>query len=508
MSLLGIDVGTAGCKAAVFSVDGAMRSTAYREYPTLHPQDGWAELDSRQVIGRVKETIAEAAAGSRDDPITALCASSMGEAVTPVSRRGDILAGSILSSDVRGGDLLRGAMRGLSQEAFYEINGNILAPNYTLPKLLWLKANQPDVYGAAEKFLLWGDLVGAALGCEPVTSFSLANRTMLFDIRREDWAETLLERGGIDQGKLPRCVPSGTVAGTVSDAAAAELGLPRGVAVVVGGHDQSCNSLGAGVAEAGTAVCGIGTVECITPTYGRIPPAAPMLAGGLNVEHHVLPGLYVSFIYNQAGSLVRWFRDTFASADRDRLRGKEDVYDVLAREMPVEPTRLLVLPHFEVTGAPHFISDSAGAIVGLRTGTTRGEILKAIMESVTFYFVETMDLLKAMDIDTSEFVATGGGAKSDRWLQIKADVFGVPFVRPAITECGVVGAAILAGLATGVFRTAAEGVARFVRRDRVFEPDPARHAVYQQRARAYRDLYPRLKDVVSRLAAPARGGDA
>jgi xylulokinase len=285
----------------------------------------------------------------------------------------------------------------------------------------------------------------------------------------------------------------------VSDAAAAELGLPRGVAVVVGGHDQSCNSLGAGAAEAGKAVCGIGTVECMTPTFGLVPPAAAMLARGLNVEHHVLAGLYVSFLFNQAGSLVRWFRDTFAAADRDRLRGKEDVYDVLAREMPAEPTRLLVLPHFEATGAPHFISDSAGAVVGLRTRTTRGEILKAIMESATFYFVETIDSLKALGIDTSEFVATGGGAKSDAWLQIKADVFGLRFVRPAITECGVVGAAILAGLATGALGSVPEAIGRFVRRDRVFEPDAARHAVYEERVRAYQRLYPALKDLLAGL---------
>ena len=124
---------------------------------------------------------------------------------------------------------------------------------------------------------------------------------------------------------------------------------------------------------------------------------------------------------------------------------------------PPEPTRLLVLPHFEITGSPHFIADSAGAIVGLRTSTTRGEILKAIMESVTFYFLESLDDLRAMGIDTSEFVATGGGAKSDAWLQIKADILGANLVRPRQTECGTLGGAILAGLATGVYSSPAEG---------------------------------------------------
>lgn len=497
MSLLGIDVGTAGCKAAAFSLDGRALAQAYREYPTLHPRDGWAELDSRRVVALIREAIAEVAAATSGDPITALCTSSIGEAVTPVSASGEILDGCILHTDVRGGDLLEACLAGLGQEAFFEINPNILGPQYTLPKLLWIRKHRPDLYDRADRFLLWGDMVAWALGCEPVTSYSLANRTLVFDIRRQDWSDALLARAGIDRAKLPRPVASGTLAGTVSDAAADALGLPRGVAVVVGGHDQCCNSLGAGIDRAGRAVCGIGTVECLTPTYDHIPPAAAMLACGLNVEHHLLPGLYVSFLYNQAGSLVRWFRDTFAAADRRLLPAGADVFDALAAEMPPGPTRLLVLPYFEPVGTPHFITDSAGAVVGLKTATTRGEILKAIMEGVAYYFVESLDSLRRLGIDTSEFVATGGGARSDAWLQIQADVFGVPFVRPAITECSVLGAAMLAGVATGEFASPAEAVARFVRRDRVFEPDAARHAAYAERVARYRQLYPALKDLLT-----------
>lgn len=495
MSLLGIDVGTTGCKAAAFSLDGRMLAGAYREHATLHPREGWSELDSRAVLARVEETIAEVAAACRADPITALCVSSMGEAMTPVSADRRILGPSILMTDARGSDLLAPLIERFGRRALYDINPNIAGPPYSLPKLLWIRRHQAELYGQAHKFLLWSDLVAFMLGAQPLTSFSLANRTLLFDIRREDWSVALLEASGIAREKLPRCVASGAVAGTVSDAAAARLGLPKGVAIVVGGHDQCCNSLGAGIARAGLAVCGIGTFECITPTFDHIPPTATMLEAGLGVEHHVLAGLYVSFIHNQSGSLVRWFRDTFAGADKQLVRPSEDIYDVLAREMPAEPTRLLVLPHFEPSGAPEMVSDSAGAIVGLKMDTTRGEILKAIMESATFWFVGAMDCLKRMEIDTSEFVGTGGGARSDPWLQIKADVFGVPFVRPAITETSTLGAAILAGVATGELASAEDGIARFVRRQRVFEPDPRRHALYRERLLAYQRLYPALKSV-------------
>lgn len=485
MSLLGIDIGTTGCKAAAFSREGRVIAQAYREYTCTYPGPGRVELDSQDAWLKISDIIRSVACDTQGDPITALSISAMGEAATPVSADRRILGPCILSSDTRGQGTIDRLVAEFGKEGFFDINPNILiGPNYTLPKLLWLKEHEPELFNRTDKFLLWDGLVGFLLGCEPFVSYSHANRTLLFDIRREDWSEPLLAFTGISRDKLPRCLPGGAVAGTVSDVIAVTLGLPRGVKVVVGGHDQCCNALGAGVFEAGRAVDGIGTYECITPVYSHIPPSQEMLKYSLNVEHHVVDGLYTSFVYNQAGSLVRWFRDTFAAAERQL----PDIYDRLAAEMPAGPTDLFVLPYFEMTGPPGFIATATGSIHGLRISTRRGEILKAIMEGATFYFQESLDALRRMGIDTSEFVATGGGARSDAWLQIKADIFNVPFVRPRITECGLLGAAMLAGTATGELGAVSEAVKHFVKRDRVFEPDPARHAIYEDRAEKYRRL--------------------
>lgn len=499
MSLMGIDIGTSGCKAGVFALDGRCLAEAYREYPTLHPRPGWAELDSRQVWQCVMEVIAECAARAAADPVTALCASSMGEALVPVKRDRTILGSSILSSDTRGGEYARALERDIGQAAFYAINPNILGANYSLPKLLWLREHDPRQYEAADLFLFWADMVGFMLGADPATNPAHANRSLLFDIRREDWSDSLLAWSGIERGKLPRILPSGAVSGAVSDAMAARLGLPKNVRVVVGGHDQCCNALGAGIVRAGRAVCGLGSFECITPTFDRIPEAAPMIESGLNVEHHVLTGLYVSFLYNQAGTLVKWFRNTFAAADRKLAGPDADLYELLNREIPEAPTRLITLPYFEMTGPPKFVADAAGAIVGLKTGTARGEILKSIMESATFYFVDSLSALERLGIRAAEFTATGGGARSDAWLQIKADIFGVPFARPRITEGSVLGAAMLAGLATGALRSPAEGAERFVKIERVFEPDARRHAIYRERHALYRQFFPRLQDLLKQI---------
>ncbi|MCF7864697.1 MAG: hypothetical protein K9L89_07905, partial [Kiritimatiellales bacterium] len=345
------------------------------------------------------------------------------------------------------------------------------------------------IYEAADYFLLWSDLIAFMLGCEAVTNNSHANRTLLFDLDKNDWSNELLAWGGIPREKLGRVVPGGTVVGSVADAMAAELGLPNGVQVVSGGHDQCCNALGCGGISAGRAVYGMGSFDCITPIYKKPQDALHMLREDLNIEHHVLPDLYVSFLYNQAGLLTKWFRDTFANASVS--------YEQLNAEIPEDPTRLLVLPHFDVP--PHHSPDTSGVIVGLKTHTTRGEILKAIIEGSTLYFVHGIDALRNLGIDTTGFIASGGGSKSDNGLQIRADIFGIPFIRPRITEAGLLGAAMLAGIATGVFNSAQDAAALFVCADRIFEPDATRHAIYLEKHVLYQQLYPSLKPILKNL---------
>ncbi len=497
MSLLGLDIGTSVCKGLVYSNDGRIIASASREYPTLHPAPGRAELDSRRILslifGVIKETAAAARGPESGDPLQAVCMSAMGEAVVPVSADRRVLGNSILFTDSRGSEYSRAVEEKIGTDDFFNINPNIIGPSYSMPKICWIRDNEPELYQSTYKFLLWPDFVAYMLGCPPVTNFSHANRTLLFDIRMEAWSRRLLDAAGIDEAKLPSVKPSGAVLGTVSDAAAEELGLEKNVRVISGGHDQCCNALGAGIYEAGKAVCGIGTVECITPVYASIPDTGKMLKAGLNIEHHVVPGLYVSFIYNQAGSLLKWFRDTFAFADSVLMDADEDIFDRLGKEMPERPTDILMLPYFEPTGAPEFIDDASGAIFGLKTDTNRGELYKSFMECETFYFIKSLEFLKQMNIDTSEFTASGGGARSDEWLQIKADIFGAPFVRLENPEAGTAGAAMTAGIAEGIFSGPEEAVQVFVKRGKRFEPDAERHKIYMDKYNKYLRLFEALR---------------
>jgi xylulokinase len=502
MSLLGIDVGTTGCKAAVFSREGYVLASAYEEYDNLRPRSGWAELDAAEVWEKVKGAVSKAVSEVASDPIKALAVSSLGEAMVPVTEDRQVLGPSILNFDVRGEEYLGTLGNILADNHLYRINGNTLGNHYGLTKLIWIKEHQPDLYERADKFLLWGSFVPFMLGAEPVVDYSLANRTLLFDLERQGWSEELLELAGLDRSKLPDTAPSGTVMGTVSDSVASELGLPANVSIVTGAHDQCANAVGCGVIREGQAVYGMGTFMCITPVFSRRREPSVMIERGVNTEHHAVPGKFVSFIYNQGGSLVKWFRDTFATAEhRQAQDAGRDVYDDLFAEIPDGVSPTVVLPHFATTGPPQFISDSCGVLAGLRLETSRGDILKGIVEGVTYYLLECVESLPPTGIEIAEYRAVGGGSKSDAWLQMTADILQRPLVRPKVTEAGALGAAIIAGVGCGVFPSYEAGVEAMVNLERSFEPDPRKQALHARRFEKYKRLWPLMADYLRDLAS-------
>ncbi len=494
MSLLGIDVGTTGCKAAAFSTEGRMLASAYEEYDVQRPGPGWAELDAAAVWVKVRETIRKAVSQSAEDPVTALAVSSLGEAVVPVSQSREILGPSILNFDVRGEEFLGQLESSLDREYLYRINGNTPGNHYSLTKLKWVKKHQPDLYWRTHKFLHWSGFVAYMLGADPFLDFSLANRTLLFDVDAETWSEEMLFRAGIDRVKLPKVVPSAAKVGTVSHHVAADLGMPAGVAIVSGAHDQCANAVGCGVVDEGRAVYGMGTYLCITPVFRARRNAALMIERGLNTEHHAVPGRYVCFIYNPGGALLKWYRDTFATTEQREARAAgKDAYAALIAEMPRRPSSVVVLPHFAPTGPPEFITDTCGLMAGLHLETSRGDVLKGTLEGTTFYLKDCVESLPETGIEINDYRAVGGGSKSDAWIQICADILGQPFTRPLITEAGALGAAIIAGVGSGVFPSYEAGVAAMVKVDRTFEPDPQQHQLYRERFEKYRQLYPLAK---------------
>jgi xylulokinase len=365
---------------------------------------------------------------------------------------------------------------------------------FTLFKLLWLWENRPDAWKEAARFYCFEELIQAQLGLEPAISWPMAGRTMLFNVQTHAWDEEILSAIELDASRLARPVPSGTVVGTVSSAAADELGLPRDVPVVAGGHDQPCGALGAGVVEPGLAMYATGTVECICPAFDRPILADHLFESNLCTYDHTVEGMYTTVAFSlTGGNLLRWFRDEWARTEVEEAnRTGADPYDLIIRGMAEEPSGLLVLPYFTPSGTPYFDADVPGAILGLRLTTKRGQVLRALLEGVALEMRLNVDILQRAGLAVREFRAIGGGAKNAALTQLKADVLGRPVTTLAVTEAGCLGVAMLA-CAADTRVSPRELAATWVKTTSVVEPDARRASQYDERFEAYKELYPLMR---------------
>ena len=490
MSLLGIDIGTTGCKSTAFSLEGNELAMSYREYEIITEKEGFAELDSHEVWQKVKDTIKEVASCTTGiDPVTALSVSSMGEAFVPVTKDRKIVGSSILGSDLRGEEFLKSLLLKTSPEAVFQINGNIPDIFYSSIKIAWIKKYKPEIYSIVDYFLIWADFVCFMLGGRAITNYSHAGRTLLFNIHEHKWSDKLIQYSEIDFRLLAPPCPSGVFLGYVSDDLSMELNLNNDVAIISGGHDQCCATLGCGIAtDTHTAMYGFGTYNCMVPVLSRIPSVKLMFENKLNIEHHVVPGLFVSFIYNlSGGALVKWFKKTFSGFSATVE------YDSLFNEITDIPNDIIVIPRFGPTGPPDFLKESAGTISGLSFYHNRGDILLAIMEGITFYFKEYISGTQDKPFNIDKLIACGGGSRSKKWLQVTADVLNIPVIKNKVTEAGTLGAAILAGLGNRTFTSTEEAVVSMVKKDGEFLPIKANVKHYENKFIQYQNLYSFLK---------------
>lgn len=495
MSYLGLDIGTTGCKAVVFDERGHQLSSSRREYNIISPQEGFAELDSERVVDSCLDVIREAAGSATNDPVCAIAISSQGEAFTPVGSEGEALGNAMVSSDARAAAIARKWTEEFGAEKLYYITGHTAHPMFTLFKLLWLRGNQPDVWSRAKAFYCFEDLMHHKLGLEPAISWPLAGRTMLFDVRKHAWSEEILNTVGLDASKLARPLASGEIVGKLPSRTARDLGLSDDVTVVAGGHDQPCCALGAGVASADRAVYGIGTVECITPAFAEPIFGDELMRNNLCTYDFTVRGMYTTVAYSlTGGNLLQWFRDELGQQEvQEASLTGVSAYDILLREMASEPTSLIVLPYFTPSGTPYFDTETKGAILGLRLTTKRSEILRALLEGVTFEMRLNLDILERSGVPVRELTATGGGASNRKWIQLKADVLNRPISIAEVTEAGCMGAAMLACAAVSG-EDVTSIAQRWVRLTDIVEPDVQRAERYTQMFSEYLRLYPMISN--------------
>jgi xylulokinase len=495
MSVVGLDIGTTGCKAIVFGDEWEILGQGKREYPILTPKAQWAEQDVELVWNLALDSLVEAVSQSKADPTCAMALSVQGEAVIPVNKEGLPLRNAILGMDTRTTKENAWLAETFGAEELFSRTGMPMHTMNTLTKLLWLKKHKPTIWKSSRQFLLYEDYFLRRLTGAAAISHCLASRTQMYDLQGGCWASDILEKCGIDAGRLAELAPAeGGAVGSLKKDIAARIGIDGDVLVVSGGHDQACAALGSGVIEPGEGMNSTGTAEVVEVAMSSPVLSESLRRGNISVYRHVVDGLYLSMTLNHSGGLLlRWFRDTLGA---DKLLEAEssgsDAYDLLLAGAKPGPTGLMVLPHFTGSGTPTLDTTSRGAFLGMTFATTQADMAKAILEGLTFELRVNLDLLRESGVKIEELRAVGGGARSDVWLQLKADICETPLSVPRVTEAACLGAAILASVGAGGYDSISAAVRDAVKISRTITPCGKRAEAYKRRYELYRQLYPGL----------------
>ncbi|RLE70761.1 MAG: xylulokinase [Thermoprotei archaeon] len=494
-ALLGIDLGTTTAKASIFDLEaGRPLSLASREYPTYYPRPGWAEQDAydwwRVTVSVVREALRRAGVNPR--AIEGVCVSSHRESIALVDREGRPLDRVIIWMDRRSAPQAEWIRNNLDVREIYWRTGLVVDPTFTATKLMWIKENNPQVLRKARWALQPKDYIVYRLTGHPVTDVSIASRTMLFDIKRLEWADDLFEDFGLAEYRdlFPEPRFSDEVVGEVSEEAARQTGLAPGIPVVAGGGDRGCEVLGAGVLGPDRVEESTGTGSTTATTIDE-----PLLDPEMRivVTVHVIRGKWsVEAGMSTAGAILRWFRDNFAQGENilaylTRRRAYEYM-DMEAEYIPPGSNGLIVLPFFAGARAPRWNPKARGLVFGLTVYHTRAHVFRALMEGVAYEIRKILDVLEELGLRSEEIRLLGGGGKTPTWARIKADVTHRRVALLEFLDAVLVGDAILAGVGVKAFKDYEEGVERLVRIRRVIEPDPHFTRIYDM----YYELYEQL----------------
>ncbi|TMD62695.1 MAG: xylulokinase [Chloroflexi bacterium] len=454
-ALLGIDLGTTGVKAALFSAeDGHVLSSAFVDYPLMHPQPG-------------------------------------------------VLRPCIIWADQRSEAQCRWMTERVGAARLIELVSNPALPGFSAPKLLWIRDNEPKIFARARTMLLPKDYIRFRLTGKVAMEISDAAGTCLLDVKKGVWSREVLEAIGIDPALLPPVVASDTVNGTITDQVASQTDLVAGTPVAGGGADNACGAVGNGVVRPGLVLVSIGTSGVVL-AYADTPQVD--MSGPVPRVHtfnHAVPhAWYLMGVTQAAGLSLHWVRDNIGLPERALERWTElDAYELLMKEaesVPAGSNGLLFLPYLQGERTPHLDAYARGGWIGLTASHDRRHLVRAVLEGVAFSLKDCFTIIREQGLPMEQLRATGGGAKSHLWRQIIADVLGVELVTTNATEGPAFGAALLAGVASGIYDSISQACETTIHVVERTEPLLAAERDYAQAYETYRALYPALKPIISK----------
>jgi xylulokinase len=493
MNFLGLDVGTGGSRAVVIDLTGSVVAAATVEHqPFTSPHPGWAEQDPRDWWRASEAAIRAVLNEVEPQSIKAVGLSGQMHGSVLLDARDESLRPALIWCDQRTADQCRAITEKVGAQSLIELTCNPALTGFTLPKMLWVREHEPEIWQQTRSVLLPKDYVRLRLSGDKATDVADASGTLLLDVSARKWSREMLAATEIDEKLLPAVYESPEVTGTVSAAGNQATGLPKGTPIVAGGGDQAAGAVGMGIVRAGTVSATIGTSGVVFAASDK-PSLDPK--GRVHTFCHALPNRWhVMGVTQGAGLSLRWFRDQFGAGEDDG----RDPYERLTEEatrVPAGADGLLWTPYLMGERTPHLDPNARAALVGLTASHTRAHVVRALLEGVAFSLRDTLEIFREMKVPVNEIRLGGGGARSRLWRQIQADVYGRDVATMRAEEGAAYGAAILAGVGAGAWPTvdaACEAVVSVA--DRV-KHDPESAALLDQQYARYRMIYPALRAV-------------
>ena len=501
--VIGIDLGTSGTKTVLFDQTGKVIASRTIEYPLYQPKNGWAEQDPDDWANAGIQTIHDVMADSGvcADDVAAIGLSGQMHGLVMLDENGDVLRRSIIWCDQRTGEECREITEAVGAERLIEITANPALTGFTLSKLLWVRKHEPDVYACCRHILLPKDYLRYRLTGTFATDVSDASGMQMLDIPGRCWSEELLKTLDIDPSLLGTVLESCECSGYVTEAAAAKTGLKAGTPVAAGAGDNAAAAVGVGVVRDGKAFTTIGTSGVV---FAHTDEISIDPKGRVHTFCCAVPGAWHLMGVTQAAGLsLRWLRDTVCTEEvAQAAKEGVDPYEIMTAEAtksPIGANRLLYLPYLMGERTPHLDPDCRGVFFGLSAMHERGDLIRSVMEGVSYSLTDCVRILQDLGVDFKEMIACGGGGTSALWRSMLAGCFDLP-VRTAVSKEGpALGAAILAAVCAGLYPSVPEACDVMVAYNEAMEP--ADQAAYAKAYERYVALYPALKQQYADLAA-------
>jgi len=501
--LIGADIGTTGTKTLICDETGKVLASATVEHPLYSPRPLWSEQDPADWWRATRESIKRviAKAGVNGMEVKGIGLSGQMHGLVMLDADNQVIRPAILWNDQRTAAECDEITATVGYERLIELVCNPALTGFTAPKILWVRNNEYENYERCRKILLPKDYVRFLLSGTFATEVSDASGMLLLDIRKRAWCDEVLEKLQIDKALLAECYESEEVSAEVRADVAAELGIPPGTPIVGGGGDQAAGAVGNGIVKSGVISATLGTsgvVFAFSDTVATDPQ------GRVHTFCHAVRGKWhVMGVMLSAGGSFHWLRNTIGGPEMAQASEEGvDPYEILCREAeqaPVGSEGLIFLPYLTGERTPHANSNAKGAWVGLTPRHGKNALIRSVMEGITYGMKDSLEIIKEMGIEVSEIRLSGGGAKSEFWRQMQADVYGQPVCTINAEEGPAYGVALLAGVGTGVWKSIEEACESSISIVSRHKPKRGPRSIYRQFYPLYKRLYKSLRKDFDRI---------